>query len=214
MLLTLALASACIAVPGRADASAAITWRVENPFRFFTDARDTEVHRATYRALGPQERSTPVLSEERALESRQADGWAATMFHKTCWTGNRFKCDAYDDYINPASHAVIAEVTGIDDAATLSCTWLTAPRNAQPPRGDAVTQPCNEPARFVIPYPGGTIISVEIGGLEVAKADVNVRDILIAGMGDSFASGEGNPDLAVRFSPERTTDYSTDGTLQ
>jgi len=211
LLFTLALASACVVAPGRADASATIAWRVENPFRFFTDARDTEVHRATYRALGPQERSTPVLSEERALESRQADGWAATMFHKTCWTDNRFKCDAYDDYINPASHAVIAEITGIDDASTLTCTWLTAPRNAEPPRGDAVTQPCNEPARFVVPYPGGTIISVEIGGLEVAKADVNVRDILIAGMGDSFASGEGNPDLAVRFSPERTTDYSTTG---
>ena len=26
-------------------------------------------------------------------------------------------------------------------------------------------------------------------------------------MGDSFASGEGNPDVPVRFSPERTTDY-------
>ena len=26
-------------------------------------------------------------------------------------------------------------------------------------------------------------------------------------MGDSFASGEGNPDVPVRFSPDRTTDY-------
>ena len=31
-----------------------ITWRVENPFRFFTDAADTEVHRATYLALPPR----------------------------------------------------------------------------------------------------------------------------------------------------------------
>ena len=191
--------------------SATIAWQVENPFRFFTDPSDTEVHRATYRALGPEERATPVLSQERALQSRQEYGWAATMYRKTCWSDNRFKCDAYDDYINPTSHAVFAEVTGVDDAAALTCTWLTAPRNSEPPRGDAVTQPCSERARFVVPYPTGMTISVEIGGLEVAKADVKVRDILIAGMGDSFASGEGNPDVAVKFSRERSSDYSTTG---
>jgi lysophospholipase L1-like esterase len=200
-----------LSAAGRAEAAAKITWRVENPFRFFIDPHDTEAHRATYLALGPKERSAPILSAERALQSRQPDGWAATMFRKTCWTNNRFKCDAYDDYINPTSHAVIAEIGGIDDAANLSCTWLTAPRNAEPPRGEAVTQPCNEPARFVVPYPAGMVISVEIGGVEVAKEDVRVRDILIAGMGDSFASGEGNPDLAVRFSRERAADYSTAG---
>ena len=34
-----------------------------------------------------------------------------------------------------------------------------------------------------------------------------MSDLFIVGMGDSFASGEGNPDVPVRFSPERTTDY-------
>ena len=59
---------------------------------------------------------------------------------------------------------------GVDDASTLSCTWLTAPRGTpNSPRGDAITQPCSEQARFVVPYPGGMIISVEIGGREVAK---------------------------------------------
>jgi len=211
MLFMLALASAGIFVPGHAQAAAMIAWQVENPFRFFTDPSDTEAHRATYRALGPSERSSPVLYAERALQSRQAYGWAATMYRKTCWTDNRFKCDAYEDYINPTSHAVFAEVTGVDDASTLTCTWLTAPRNAEQPRGDAVTQPCSERARFVVPYPSGMTISVEIGGLEVAKADVKVRDILIAGMGDSFASGEGNPDVSVKFSRERSSDYSTTG---
>jgi hypothetical protein len=211
MLFLLALACASIFAPGHANAAAAIAWQVENPFRFFTDPSDTEVHRATYRALGPEERATPVLSQERALQSRQEYGWAATMYRKTCWSDNRFKCDAYDDYINPTSHAVFAEITGVDDAAALTCTWLTAPRNSEPPRGDAVTQPCSERARFVVPYPTGMTISVEIGGLEVAKADVKVRDILIAGMGDSFASGEGNPDVAVKFSRERSSDYSTTG---
>src|SRR5436853_472635 len=33
-----------------------ISWQVENSFRFFTDAADTEVHRATYLALTPQQK--------------------------------------------------------------------------------------------------------------------------------------------------------------
>jgi hypothetical protein len=113
MLFLLALACTSIFAPGQAHAAAAIAWQVENPFRFFTDPSDTEVHRATYRALGPEERVTPVLSQERALQSRQEYGWAATMYRKTCWSDNRFKCDAYDDYINPTSHAVFAEITGV-----------------------------------------------------------------------------------------------------
>ncbi len=213
--LFLPLASAAIVsfvAPKQAEAAPVVTWRVENPFRFFTDPDDTNAHRETYRALGPRERRSPVLSEEHALQRDDRDGWAASMFRKTCWSNNRFNCSAYDDYINPTHHAVLARIKGIDDASTLSCTWLSAPRgDAKNPRGDAITQPCSEPARFVVPYPGGTIVTVEIGGREIARADIKVRDILVAGMGDSFASGEGNPDMPVRFSRERTADYSTIG---
>ena len=69
MSLVLGLAQPAYAAP-------VIAWRVENPFRFFTDPADTEVHRATYRALGPDERRTPILSAERALQARHDDGWA------------------------------------------------------------------------------------------------------------------------------------------
>ena len=50
-------------------------------------------------------------------------------------------------------------------------------------------------------------MSVEIGGREVASEEIRVHDLLIVGMGDSFASGEGNPDVPVRFSRDRTADY-------
>ena len=118
---------------------------------FFIDPNDTNAHRETYRALGPRERATPVLSEEHALQRDDRDGWAASTFSKTCWSNNRFKCKAYDDYINPTRHTVLAKISGIDSASMLSCTWFSAPRgDATNPRGDAITQPCSEPA-----FPGG-----------------------------------------------------------
>lgn len=201
-----------VAIPAAADP--VILWRLENSFRFFIDPSDTEVHRATYRALQPDEKLQPVLSSEYALQLRHSDGWADSMYKKICWdpARNQFTCGEYDDYMNPKSHAIVAQIRGLDDAATLSCTWLTAPiggRNNR--RGDAVTQPCNEPVDFDVPYPGGLDIRVEIGGREIASADAKVRDILVAAIGDSFGSGEGNPDVPVRFSPDRTADYSKAG---
>lgn len=185
-----------------------IFWRVENPFRFFNDPADTEVHRATYLALSPGERSTPVLSAERALERRHTDGWAATMYRKTCWNfgRNRFECEDNPDYINPKSHRIIAELKGVSDDQ-VECSWLTAPKKGAGGRGQIERGDCRKPMSFVVPYPSGLRLSVEIGGREVAAEDIKVTDLLIAGIGDSFGSGEGNPDLPVRFSRERAADY-------
>ncbi len=193
--------------------SATIRWRLENPFRFFTDPSDTEIHRATFRALGPTDLTSPVLAAERALQRRHEDGWSATMYRKTCWnwSANRFSCPQYDDYMNPKSHVVVADMAGIEDAANLTCTWLTAPKGGRAQRGDAIVQPCNEQVDLDVPYPEGLVATVEIGGRAVAEADIKVRDILIAAMGDSFASGEGNPDIPVRFSRDRAADYGKSG---
>jgi hypothetical protein len=190
-----------------------ISWHVENSFRFFTDAADTEVHRATYLALPDEAKlQGPVLAAEQALSARHEAGWAATMFRNTCWDArtNRFVCPDGEDYINPQSHRVLAQIDNVDEAARLDCTWLTAPHGGGSPRGEAVTQPCSEIVPFDIPYPDGATIKVEVGGREIASAEIRVRDLLIVGMGDSVASGEGNPDVPVRFSRERAASYGED----
>ena len=63
-----------------------------------------------------------------------------------------------------------------------------------------MTLPCDTPVQLSVPYPSGAWISVEIGGSQVAETAARITDLFIVGMGDSFASGEGNPDLPVRFS--------------
>ncbi|MDP1909176.1 MAG: hypothetical protein Q8K85_12810, partial [Hyphomicrobium sp.] len=151
-----------------------ITWRVENSFRFFSDAADTEVHRATFLALPPEDQlQHPILASEQALSARHEDGWAETMFRDTCWDArnNRFDCKDGGSYINPKSHRVVLRINNVDEAAGISCTWLTAPLGGAL-RGEVVTQPCNEEAHFSIPYPSGATVSVEIGGREVSSEKV------------------------------------------
>jgi hypothetical protein len=206
-LCSMAVAIVCAASP--AHAGPVIKWHVENPFRLFTDPADTEVHRATYRALTPEQKMTPILSSEQALQLRHNEGWAATMVGKMCWNGteNRYRCAKYTDYMNPESHGVVAEIAGLDEATELTCRWLTAPRGGKETRGKVIEQPCSEPIEFEVAYPAGMGVKVEIGGREVLQADIKVRDVLIVAVGDSFGSGEGNPDVPVRFSRDRTADY-------
>jgi len=208
--------SICIALTlvvmhgGVATAEPRIAWQVENPFRFFLDPADTQVHRATWLSLSEVERKHPVQSAERALSERHPDGWSAFTFAKTCWdaTRNRYACHERADYINPKSHTILARLNGLEDEQTVDCSWLTSPQGqARGPRIKVVTLPCDTPVQLSVPYPGGAWISVEIGGSQVAETAARVTDLFIVGMGDSFASGEGNPDVPVRFSSGRTTDY-------
>lgn len=196
-------------LPDRAAAEPRVTWRVENPFRLFTRPSDTEVHRATYEDLSEAERNTPVLSAERALARRHPrDGWAAGMLDHLCWSAdrNRYGCRQATDYLNPRLHRIQLALRDVPDADRIDCTWLTTPL-ARSGLGGSVTARCNELVTLPIPYPVGARVSVEVGGREIATAIAKVNDLLVVGMGDSFASGEGNPDVPVRFSRERRADY-------
>ena len=194
-----------VAIP----AGVKIEWRVDNPFRFFNNTHDTEVHRATWISLTPEQRLTPVLSAERALSARHPDGWAAAVEGKPCWnsSANRYVCADGRPYVNPESHRIQAELKDFPDADQHTCTWLTAPRGTREGRGTAIKQSCAKMVEVQAPYPGGLNLTVEIDGVEIAESEVRVRDVMIVGMGDSFGSGEGNPDMPVRFSRERAADY-------
>lgn len=191
-----------------------IEWRVSNPFRFFANPRDTEIHRATWLSLSPVERQTPVLSAERALASRHKDGWAATMIDHVCWDEKRYRhhCPGDTDaYAKPKSHKILASVKNIPEAGLINCTWLTAPHGGERLRGEAITERCDRPVELSIPYPEGAGVEVQIGARRVASTQVQVTDLFIVGMGDSFASGDGNPDVPVEFSRERSADYGSPG---
>ncbi|MGI9521994.1 MAG: hypothetical protein ACR2PG_10135 [Hyphomicrobiaceae bacterium] len=190
-----------------------IYWRVENPFRLFADPADSRRHRATYDALSPQERRQPILAGERHLARRHSDGWAAALSGPVCWDHsiNRYRCPTGSDasYVHPTFHRVEVWLSGQSDLDAVVCTWLTAPLGRDVQRGVALTQPCGRRVVLHVPYPEGADVSVEISGQTSATARIQVHDVFIVGLGDSYASGEGNPDVPVRFSPERSVDYGS-----
>src|SRR5581483_7340712 len=65
---------------------------------------------------------------------------------------------------------------------------------------------CAEPVNLRVRYGKVTVATVDVSSGEVApqkiSTEIKVRDILIAGLGDSVAAGEGNPDRAVALSDE------------
>src|SRR5438045_6370941 len=129
---------------GAAKAEPQIVWQVENPFRFFLDPADTQVHRATWLSMSESERSHPVQSAERALSERHPDGWSTFTFAKTCWDGtrNRYACRERADYITPKSQTSLARLQSLEDAQAHDGSWLTSPqRRPRGPRKDALTRP-------------------------------------------------------------------------
>ncbi|MEZ5908084.1 MAG: GDSL-type esterase/lipase family protein [Hyphomicrobiaceae bacterium] len=186
-----------------------ITWKVENPFRLFRSPADTEMHRATFEALPQAERRTPILNAERQLSARHRDGWAITVFGRTCWNPkrNRYQCSDPADYINPKSHVVIARIEGLQIQGK-QCVWLLTPRHSRKVKPAAVPADCREPVKLVVPYPLGATVSVLVDGSQAAETVMTVEDLLVVGLGDSFGSGEGNPDQPIRFSRDRAIDYA------
>ena len=205
-----------------AQGGARIEWELENPFRFFSDARDTARHKQTFQWLTDAERNAPILSVERRLAAAHPSGWAANLFGATCWDKrrNRHRCPSDANYIHPRSHTIVAQLLDAAEVMGAACEWTvrTLKRNHRLRRSRAgkitrSSQPCTARVRLFIPYPAGANVTVRAGGRLIARQLIRVRDVFIVGMGDSFASGEGNPDVPVRFSDSRTADYGQLGKI-
>ncbi len=195
-----------------------IKWHLENPFRLFTRPEDTEMHRLEWIRLSAEEKKSPVLSTERKLARKLPFGWASSVYRHTCWDNltHRYKhCrDNTKQYITPTHHRIIAShVT----KALLpdTCTWEVIParklsRKLRTKLQLSATANCTSPVRLDIPYPAGGEVIIRSNGRFLGSRDVRVRDVFIVGIGDSFASGEGNPDNPVSLSPTRSASYGID----
>jgi lysophospholipase L1-like esterase len=178
-----------------------ISWEVRNRFRLFREERDFMLHAET-----AQGRS--ILASEQTLEL-QSDGrgWARNMVSRLCvdlagrlsepCTRDKVK----ESYLTPMDHPVTVRLTGeIPVGAT--CAWSFD--DGEGPQQS--TFDCAEPVNLRARYGRPTVATVEVSSGPDApqrvSTEIRVRDILIAGLGDSIASGEGNPDRPIALSEE------------
>lgn len=208
-----------------------IDWQVANRFRLFSDAGLFKLHENAWRQyqlhVGQQGLSedeaarliadTSVIGSEHVLNDRHIAfsnilrnnfdwrGWAARAQGGTCYNSDKRQysaCGGLDAYITPTSHAIEMWLTPTGGAAMPRdriCEWSIGGQVvARKGCGERISGP-----DVALPYPGGAEISVAVLGEQPVTTSATVRDIMVAGMGDSFASGEGNPDKPVEFDPVR-----------
>jgi hypothetical protein len=195
------------AVPASA---AEILWRLDNPFRLFTEAEATHVHRDVFEQLTEAEKLEPIVSAERRLMEKFPFGWARESFATTCWDRDNAvygACGNDQGYVNPKSHRVLVQVDH-PELVEGDCDWsVVNGTGADDAEEQHVHVGCGGQVALDIPYPTGALVRVTANGLSVGETIIKVDDILVVAIGDSFGSGEGNPDQAVEFSRDRTIDY-------
>ena len=177
-----------------------ISWEVRNRFRLFREERDFLLHVESGR-------SRSILSSEQGLEL-QSDGrgWARNMVNRLCidlqgrvsepCTRDNVK----ESYLTPTDHAIVVRLAGpIPVGAT--CAWSFDDGDGP----QTSTFDCAEPINLRARYGRTTVATVDVSSSEGGQrlsAEIAVRDIFIAGLGDSIASGEGNPDRPIALSDE------------
>jgi hypothetical protein len=198
-----AVLAAGSAAPAHAGPSAGptIEWQVKNRFRLFRNETDFQRHVAAH--------GDTVLATERRL-ARESDGrgWARDTVERLCVdrAGKLMEvCDRdgeRENYLSPRDHRVGITLAGAIPPNE-SCSW-TFEDGEGPAR--TVNAPCVEEVKLRVRYGRPTVAAVDIvlpdGTAQRVVTEIQVRDILVAGMGDSIAAGEGNPDRAVRLSDE------------
>ena len=184
------------AMQGAPDASMQISWEVRNRFRLFREERDFQLHTDSARAGS-------ILASEQALEL-QSDGrgWARNTVNRLCidLSGRVSEPCTRDNvkesYLTPADHPITVRLSGqVPVGAT--CAWSFD--DGDGPRQS--TLDCAEPINLRVRYGRTTNATVDVssgpGAPQRVTTEIAVRDLFIAGLGDSIASGEGNPDRAV-----------------
>src|SRR5215467_10084418 len=192
----LALAFACAAPSVAQTGDLTIEWEVANRFRLFAVQSDFDAQVTAFRAI----RSKSVLDLEQELAKGRGVGWAAGV-HRLCYdemTGHvPGKCrrdGAEEDYLNPKDVRIKLTAKLPSNFGTGMCTWTIG---SGATAKAIANQDCAVTVYERVTTKEATTVAVaaqrESGRSLQASTTVQTRDVLIVGLGDSTASGEGNP---------------------
>jgi hypothetical protein len=188
-------------LPPTLSADLRIVWEVKNRFRLFRKEADFLRH------VAAQSIKSVLAAEQIMAAETDGRGWARTMLGNLCvdpMGGIQATCErdgARESYLAPADHRVEMRLIGASPQNT--CAWVFDEGDGQPRN---YTGACGEEVRIRLAYGKPTIVTVDVTVPDAppqrATAEIAVRDLLIAGLGDSIAAGEGNPDRPVALSDE------------
>ena len=206
-LAALACLFVCAGFDGRAAAQSGATaitieWEVKNRFRLFRRDTDFERHVLANRA------GSQLATEHLLNRNTDGRGWADETVEHLCVnaTGALLETCERDgeseNYLAPKSHLLVARLSGtVPSGAT--CNWSFDDGTIPPKQVNAA---CSEPVRQRVSFGKPTIAAVGItrpdNSIESISTEIQVRDLLIAGLGDSVAAGEGNPDRPIALADE------------
>jgi len=209
---------------GDAFAQPRIEWEIANRFRLFKKEEQFRKLAEVFTALPEQDRrERPAFAFEDAMQRAAAArtlgpafgdpssvdrwGWTSAVTRETCFqNGNRghWQCllDTGDQFMEPRVADVLVRIADLPPAlAGKPCRWTAGEL--------AVVAPCSGEARLARRAFGEPFdIAVSAEGSVVAEAKtVKLRHIAIAGFGDSFSSGEGNPDRPAELVDDGLNTY-------
>jgi hypothetical protein len=178
-----------------------IVWEVKNRFRLFRREADFLRH------VAAQSIKSVLAAEQLMANETDGRGWARAMLSNLCidpMASILSTCErdgTRESYLAPNDHRVEMRVLGAPPQAT--CSWTFDDGDSQP---RSFNGPCAEEVRIRLLYGRPTTVTVDAalpnGPAQRTTTEVAVRDLLIAGLGDSIAAGEGNPDRPVALSDE------------
>lgn len=172
--------------------------------------------------------ATSCAATARANYEQSRLGWAAQTLSSVCYesSGNprRYpvQCErkyswghAKEDYVLPEAHTVTIGLSPerLVQAGAGECMWIWRARTAAG-KIESRKQSCKNKLTIArVPFSldraaSGVAVNVKLpDGSELSDPNVVVEDLLITALGDSFASGESNPDRPVKFSASREMLY-------
>lgn len=186
-----------------------IAWKVADRYRLFDQAdpaaRARVEHLLVTLGKTPGGGAEGVIRSHYDLVLKTLAGPEASSLRRSNWAWARATGDAdlrrySPDYLYPKQYRVEARLE--NPPVEGPCRW----RVGAEPAG--VEQPCAQPVLLTVPAgqrQGGwgtdTTITVTAGEGPAVSTPVAITDRLVVALGDSFISGEGNPDQPSAISP-------------
>jgi hypothetical protein len=178
----------CLSAPITAHSALSFNWEVENRFRAFDFLPSEDEGASTFRAYAPG-------ASERMLDWYRRVWRLGSPFAQHPGPWNEASGAYAKEYVLERAYSRIrAQADGRIFSAEEQCRWIVS-------TGPEVLAPCVQPVALRITSEGATVQVTSATDSSTPRY-VKVKHRIIGGLGDSYGSGQGNPDQPTTWNAE------------